>query len=623
MKRLNLCLAMLLALVSCSKFAAEEQSVEAPSPASPASPAGLRTFVLEAEADKLEGSGSGVKTYLSDTRSVLWGSGEYVYLYYNAGSDKFAQSLEASASASSGKEKASFQFTIEEPSDTYNYITFSGKPSTGQAAKYYSYKNYTKTWRNYCPLCGQYNTLTAHYGTLPHKYAPEGEITCDQSKTGSKGKKGCDADYDVCTGGDKSGSYRAYLTDANGKKNTKSSVNTSIGNASPPPVVTSYTYGGVYPSSARVTSGNTDPAAFKVLLPSAQNASAGAYDPKAYIMLLKPQTVSSAPKTLTATFRRMTALNKLTLTGVKSKIKSVEISAPGKKLSGYATMNLKTGNMVSIYSGSQNITVSFATPLSAGTAQVLFPSWGTEIAAGGKLTITLTCEDGVYSKTITAGPQGIKFLRSYLNLLQVDFFAVPPREYNMRDFASGFAGVLSVWNSTKGTIKVTDGSTFTDVRYIPSTYKFTVGSVSYDRSAAYEIALQGLNAMLLEGKSLSMPIPSSHGYTWGANPYNEEAGNGGVFINTTVNTDFLLNYASRELDFAQDKSRWSNLCTYTNAKGEVSTAGTPQVTGYKGVCCLERNFLQLARFYKYLLDGNIDSDIAAKCKSVTFDASLY
>ena len=127
MKRLNLCLAMLLALVSCSKFAAEEQSVEAPSPASAE---GLRTFVLEAEADKLEGSGSEVKTYLSDTRSVLWGSGEYVYLYYNAGSDKFAQSLEASASASSGKEKASFQFTIQEPSDTYNYITFSGKPST-------------------------------------------------------------------------------------------------------------------------------------------------------------------------------------------------------------------------------------------------------------------------------------------------------------------------------------------------------------------------------------------------------------------------------------------------------------------------------------------------------------
>lgn len=103
-------------------------------------------------------------------------------------------------------------------STTTDSITVTGKPSTGQAAKFYDYKDYTKTWKNYCPLCGQSGKLSDN-----PKGTAEGEITCDKSKGG------CDADYDICTGGDKSGSYRAYLVDTNGKSNTKDSVDTSIG----------------------------------------------------------------------------------------------------------------------------------------------------------------------------------------------------------------------------------------------------------------------------------------------------------------------------------------------------------------------------------------------------------
>ena len=101
---------------------------------------------------------------------------------------------------------------------TTDTITVTGKPSTGQAAKYYEYKNYTKTWKNYCPLCGRSGKLSDN-----PKGTAEGEITCDKTKGG------CDADYDICTGGDKSGSYRAYLQDANGQSNTKDNVDTSIG----------------------------------------------------------------------------------------------------------------------------------------------------------------------------------------------------------------------------------------------------------------------------------------------------------------------------------------------------------------------------------------------------------
>ena len=100
-------------------------------------------------------------------------------------------------------------------------ITVTGKPSTAQAGKFYDYKDYTKTWKNYCPFCGKTGTLSDTPKGLGN--VPEHELTCDQSKGG------CDADFDITTGADKSGSYRAYLVDTNGRSNTKDSIDTSIG----------------------------------------------------------------------------------------------------------------------------------------------------------------------------------------------------------------------------------------------------------------------------------------------------------------------------------------------------------------------------------------------------------
>lgn len=111
-------------------------------------------------------------------------------------------------------------FVINMP-DSTDTITVTGKPSTGQAGKYYEYKDYTKTWKNYCPFCGKSGTLSDTPKGLNN--VPEHELTCDQTKGG------CDADFDITTGADKSGQYRAYLVDANGKSNTKDSIDTSIG----------------------------------------------------------------------------------------------------------------------------------------------------------------------------------------------------------------------------------------------------------------------------------------------------------------------------------------------------------------------------------------------------------
>lgn len=108
-------------------------------------------------------------------------------------------------------------------SNTNETITVTGKPSTGQAAKFYEYKDYTKTWANWCPFCKKTGTLSDTPKGLNN--VPEHEITCDMAKGG------CDADFDITTGADKSGSYRAYLKDAcTGAQNTPSSVDTNIGN---------------------------------------------------------------------------------------------------------------------------------------------------------------------------------------------------------------------------------------------------------------------------------------------------------------------------------------------------------------------------------------------------------
>lgn len=76
-------------------------------------------------------------------------------------------------------------------------ITITAKPSAGGTGL--SYKWYTTTWINYCPLCGHYNTLT-----INPKGVYERELTCSY----------CDADYCGASGKEKSYVCKGYLTKA-------------------------------------------------------------------------------------------------------------------------------------------------------------------------------------------------------------------------------------------------------------------------------------------------------------------------------------------------------------------------------------------------------------------------
>ena len=187
-----------------------------------------------------------------------------------------------------------------------------------------------------------------------------------------------------------------------------------------------YTYGGIYPSSADkglAISNGSNTTNDKVELPAIQSATATSYDPAAYIMVAKPETFDEIQTTWIASYRRATALNKMTLTHVGEDIKSVEITVPeGKYLAGRRYIDIATGESGEIYYGGTNkVTVNYvSTALPHTAADVWFTSWEVQVAEGENVTVKVTTGSKIYTKTISARAEGIKFLENYLNTITID-----------------------------------------------------------------------------------------------------------------------------------------------------------------------------------------------------------
>lgn len=202
-----------------------------------------------------------------------------------------------------------------------------------------------------------------------------------------------------------------------------------------PGEASSYIYQGLYPASAAATTSNTDAASYKVNLPAIQNATATSYDPAAYIMVAKPKTFESVETDWLATFRRATALNKITLKNVPSgvSINKVKITADGKKLAGGRHFDLTAGEGGDVYanaSDAASIEVKYATALSGTNVDVWFTSWDVEITEGETLTIVAyTTDSESYTKNITV-PAGktIKFQEGYLNTLGANLSGIDPED---------------------------------------------------------------------------------------------------------------------------------------------------------------------------------------------------
>lgn len=185
-----------------------------------------------------------------------------------------------------------------------------------------------------------------------------------------------------------------------------------------------YTYCGMYPAAAKADN-NIDATKFKVILPDTQSATGSSYDPKAYILISRPEVFNTVQTDWIASYRRATALNKITLTGLSEDIVSVEITVPeGIDLAGRRYFNLTTGHSGDVYFGKTNsVKVNYVSALTGTSKDVWFTSWESNIPAGGKLTIKATSTAHTYTRTITARESGISFHEGNLNLLSVNMAA--------------------------------------------------------------------------------------------------------------------------------------------------------------------------------------------------------
>ena len=268
------------------------------------------------------------------------------------------------------------------------------------------------------------------------------------------------------------------------------------------PGASSYTYQGLYPASAAAASNNTNAANYKVNLPAIQNATASSYDPAAYIMVAKPETFTSLQTEWEASFRRGTALNKITLKNVPSgvSINKVKISSDGKHFAGGHHINLTTGENCDeeeYYNSYASIEVMYATALTGTNVDVWFTSWNAEIAEGEKLTIVAyTTDNKSYSKEITARENGIKFLEGYLNTLGVSLSGITPED------------VSAVADGTYVILAKKDDSTFyalkgeaSGTRIASVDYSGSMSNYSGDASIIWTIAASGSGYTIKNGSN--------------------------------------------------------------------------------------------------------------------------
>ena len=228
---------------------------------------------------------------------------------------------------------------------------------------------------------------------------------------------------------------------------------------------------------------------------------------------------------------------------------------------------------------------------------------------------------------------------------------------NMKTFATQFVTLLDVWQSHVGTIEadgnhsIDKGNPWTNVHYIPvpSDYPnsdnnkepettITVGDKTYKVFEAWDIAIKGfvemvtlegttvwptaLNApvhTLGNGKPLTMDIPELEADKWNRckYPWYQNEGAANFDAEHPVNMEVLR----RVLPYWLNRAR--QLDSNVGRIGNYQDMSKSGLEGYTGLMCPMQSLLILCRFYKYLLDNNIESNVYDAVKDQTFDPTLY
>lgn len=184
-----------------------------------------------------------------------------------------------------------------------------------------------------------------------------------------------------------------------------------------------------------------------------------------------------------------------------------------------------------------------------------------------------------------------------------------------------------------------DGTMYSD-KYLPY-HTITVDGVEYDAAQCWEIALKGILDLVTvegslvpqternttvhnlgDGKALNEPIPSLDDWaTWGSYPWYEKAGDPCAInfsASNPCNLVFLQKVIPWFLARAPQLGKIGNFQTFGD-----DTGSTLVLPPYEGNMSSMRMFLIAARFYKHLLDNNINDKVYTAMKDVNIDYDLY
>lgn len=236
----------------------------------------------------------------------------------------------------------------------------------------------------------------------------------------------------------------------------------------------------------------------------------------------------------------------------------------------------------------------------------------------------------------------------------------------LKGWAQQFVTYLDVWEKTVGTVSADgthcsdNGTAWENVHFIPIPhsggvyadgkdqyadeykpyYTITVDGVTYDAAQCWVIATRGfLDLVTKEGSSLaqterngfvhtlgngakfSEPIPSVPEWgIWGNYPWYEKADDPApINLSETqpCTIDFLVHLIPWWLTRSEQLGKIGNFQTFGDSSSTLIFGG------YSGNICPMRAFLILARFYKYLLDNNINENIYDAVKDLKIDYDLY
>lgn len=250
---------------------------------------------------------------------------------------------------------------------------------------------------------------------------------------------------------------------------------------------------------------------------------------------------------------------------------------------------------------------------------------------------------------------------------------IAPSSGTLKDFAKEFVKGLDIWSSTVGTVSADgthcseNGNAWENVHFIPIPYSggYTDGADQYDKkytpwilnvkgreytaAQAWEIAIRGmLNLITAEGESMlplmddrnkaftfadgvdfnsaEIPEPSS-GCKWGKYPWYEN--NSTVKYNgseiSEVGLDFIVKVTAWHVvrGLVKTEGNKNPLGAIGNFQEFGTTSSTLNLSGYEGLICPMRELLIVARFYKDLLDKNVDSKIYTYAKDKKYNFDLY